>query len=231
VLGLTLSAWAWHPSGSGMSNAYTQYRHLAIEGAKPSPSPRQISEIESLLGRPLPVSFREFLQVGNGGYVEYVVDVETGEGRTEPISFCSFFSAGGGDIGTLLGETIFARENISLPDGVLPIARDGGGCMLYLDLTDEGRGRVVAFIHGLPAWAGLRTESAFVELASSFDEYVARLRINREVALDHLEHDATEIAHVVATEKWLDIGFPDWRSDGQLCAAVANARTRLHHAS
>lgn len=210
-----------------MSRSYTQFRHLAIEGAKPPASLQQLSRIESVLGKRLPGSFREFLAVANGGYVEYVVDVQTGGGQLEPISFCSFFSTEDGTSGTFLGEIRFARDNINLPHGVLPIARDGGGSMLYLDLTNEGQGRVVGFIHGLPEWAGLRTKSAFVELAASFDDYVAKLRIDREAALDHLQHDVEELEHLIATERWLDIGFPEWRSDMELAEAAANARLRM----
>ena len=47
--------------------------------------------------------------------------------------------------------------------------------MLYLELTPEGRGRVVAFVHGLPAWAGHHEADAFVVLAGSFDGCLASL--------------------------------------------------------
>ena len=102
-----------------------------------------------------------------------------------------------------MGELRSAREYQKLPRGVLPFARDGGGSMVYLDLSAEGRGRVVAFVDGLPEWTGLRTEPAFVELAPSFEEYVRKLRIDRESVIHQLMHDAKNVRHVDATEEWL----------------------------
>ena len=208
---------------------YSRFRHLAIERAKPAPTEAELAEIEALLGASLPVSFRDFLQVANGGYLEFVIDVPLGDGKTEPLSFCGVFSTEDGDFcdETFVGEIRAAREYQRIPPGVLPFARDGGGSIVYLDLTDQGRGRVVAFVEGLPPWAGKRTESAFVEVASSFDEYVEKLKINRGDVLDTLRNDVREPAHVDATEEWLDIVMPAWRDDPDLAAAVREARNRV----
>ena len=208
---------------------YTRFRHLAIERAKPPPTNAQLAAIEALLGASLPASFREFLQVAHGGFLEYVVDVPFGNGKSEPLSFCSIFSAEDGDFcdETFVGEIRSGRQYVKLPPGVLPFARDGGGSMVYLDLSPEGHGRVVAFVEGLPAWTGLRSESTFVELASSFDAYVNKLRIDRDAVMDHLVHDATTVAHVDATEEWLNIGMPSWRDDSELTVAVSDARRRV----
>lgn len=212
-----------------MSTHYARFRHLAIERAKPAPTKEQVAAIESLLGASLPASFRDFLQVANGGYLEYVIDVPFGEGRSEPLSFCGIFSAEDGDFcdETFVGEIRSSREYQKIPSGVLPFARDGGGSMAYLDLSAEGNGRVVAFVQGLPEWAGLRTKSEYIELASSFDEYVKKLRIDREAVIDHLTHDARNVGHVDATEEWLDIGMPSWREDSEIEGAVSAARGRV----
>ena len=85
----------------------------------------------------------------------------------------------------------------------------------------------MAFVEGLPEWTGLRTESAFIELARSFDEYVDKLRIDREMVIDQLRQDAKTIAHVDATEEWLYIGMPKWREDAEMVGAVAEARRRI----
>ncbi|MCE9547334.1 MAG: SMI1/KNR4 family protein [Planctomycetia bacterium] len=214
-----------------MRTSFARFRHLAIERAKPAPTAAQLAAIEELLGASLPPTFREFLQVANGGYLEYFIDVPWGEGKSEPLSFCSFFSADEGDFcdETLIGEIRSAREYQNVPSGVLPIARDGGGSILYLDLSQEGRGRVIAFVEGLPEWAGLRTESAFVELASSFDEFIGKLRMDRAAVIDHLKHNASNSGHVDATEEWLDIGMPSWRDDSEIVAAVTEARRRVVH--
>ncbi len=208
---------------------YSRFHHLAIERAKPAPTESEFAAIEALLGASLPASFRDFLSVANGGYMEYEIDVPMSNGRTEPLSFCGIVSADEGTFcdETFLGEIRSAREYQKIPSGVLPFARDGGGSIVYLDLTAEGKGRVVAFVEGLPEWAGLRTQSAFIEIAPSFDSYVERLRIDRDAVIDHLTHDATELSHLEATEEWLDIGMPKWRDDAELLEVVHAARGRL----
>ena len=152
---------------------YSRYRHLAIERAKPPPTDTQLAAVEALLGANLPASFRDFLRVANGGYLQYVVDVPTGSGKIEPLCFGSIFSADEGTFcdETFVGEIRSQREYVKILQGVLPFARDGGGSVVYLDLSRKGHGRVVAFVMGLPEWTGKRTDSAFIELASSFDEY------------------------------------------------------------
>ena len=92
---------------------YSRFRHLAIERAKLAPTAAQLAAIESLLGAPLPASFREFLRVANGGYSEYVVDVPVGDGKTERLCFCSIFSADDGDFcdETFIGEIIVVKTN------------------------------------------------------------------------------------------------------------------------
>ena len=50
-----------------------------------------------------------------------------------------------------MGEIRSAREYVKIPQGVLPFARDGGGSVVYLDLSREGNGRVVAFVMDRPA--------------------------------------------------------------------------------
>ena len=70
-----------------MSNLvnYSRFRHLAIERAKPAPTDAQLAAIEATLEASLPALFREFLQVANGGYLEYVIDVPFDDGKSEPL--------------------------------------------------------------------------------------------------------------------------------------------------
>jgi len=202
---------------------YAVFRHLAITGARPAPTRPQLAAIESLLGARLPEPYVEFLRVANGGYVEYAIDVPVAPGSTEPMSFSSIFAAA-----DLPEETRVAREISKIPAGVLPFARTGGDSVAYLDLTPEGAGRVVAFVTSLPEWTGSsRHEPAFIPLADSFDAFVAKLYISRELVLDQLEHDANERSHVEATEAFLDIGLPAWRTDARLAAAVRAAYARV----
>ena len=209
--------------------SYTKYRHLAIEGAKGPPSESQLRAIEDELGAKLPLSFKQYLDVANGGYLEYEIDVPTGTGQLEPLSFCGLFSA---DIGTFCDETFVGeirsgREYTKIPKGVLPFARDGGASIVYLDLSSAGNGRVVAFVEGLPSWTSKRTESAFIELASSFDEYVDKLKVDLDAVVDHLENDVAELSHIAAIEELLDMSLPNWRSNSSLVSAIQAARELL----
>ena len=210
--------------------SHTQYRHLAFEGAKSPPTEEQLRAIEEELGAELPLSFKEYLTAANGGYLEYTIEVRMKSGKTEFMSFCGLFSA---DIGafcdeTFIGEIRSGREYAKIPKGVLPFARDGGASIVYLDLTPEGNGRVVAFVMGLPEWTGLRTESAFIEVASSFDDYVDKLRIDVDAVIDHLEHDVTELSEITAIEERLDVGMPGWRSNSHVVTTIQAARDRIN---
>nr|AGC71470.1 hypothetical protein [uncultured bacterium A1Q1_fos_91] len=210
-----------------MSFEYSRYRHLAIERAEPPPTRVELLRLQWFLGARLPASYRAFLEVGNGGEVDYVVDVPLACGGHESLSFSSFFSTHGTTFGSLLFEAKAAREYAKAPKGVLPIARSGGSSMLCLDLSTEGNGRVMAFVQGLPAWTGLREQSHYTELAESFDAYVGLLRIDREHVLDVLARDAKQVSHVDAMEAWLTIGLPEWREDDLITNAIALARARI----
>ncbi len=86
---------------------YTQYRHLALEGAKPAPTAQQIAAIETLLEAPLPPAFLAFLQVANGAWFDYTTDVPDGNGGVEKMGFNTFFSA---DEGDFCDETWWAKS-------------------------------------------------------------------------------------------------------------------------
>lgn len=208
---------------------YNRYRNLAIGRAQLAPSDAEVAAVEDLLGAVLPESFKDFLQVANGGNIDYMVDVPMGNGKTEALSFSALFSTGGGKPGdeTFLGEIRLLREHMKIPKGVLPIARDGGGSLLFLDLSPQGNGRVIAFVLGLPEWTGLRTESAFLEIAKSFDEYIDKLYIDRTELLYQIANDLTQEEYIDAMEEYLDIGLPDWRKDREVATAIQTARSKL----
>src|SRR6185436_10198536 len=166
--------------------SYTKYRHLAIEHAKAPPSESQLHAIEDELGAELPLSFKQYLDVANGGYLEYIIDVPTGTGNSRPFHSV-VFSADTGTFcdETFVGEIRSGRDYTKIPKRILPFARDGGGSIVYLDLSSAGNGRVVAFVEGLPSWASKRTGPAFIELASSFDEYVDKLKLDLYAVVNH----------------------------------------------
>lgn len=151
-----------------------KYRHVEILSSEGPPEPAEIGKVEALLGAKLPTDFLDFLQVANGGFHEYCVRVPP---ENEVISFGDIYLAGPDSrgeygIGTLVGEIGAAKSWAQTPDAVLPFARDGAGSEVLLDLTQDGKGKVVAYIHGLPEWAAPIQEDRFIELAPSFAEYI-----------------------------------------------------------
>lgn len=149
------------------------YRQIEIYDSKGPPTDDEVREVEELVVAKLPTDYLDFLKVANGGYFEFCVDV-----GGETFSFGDVFRAGkdaAGDygFGTLIGEVMSARSGFfEIPKQVLPFAQDGGGSSVFLDLSEQGGGRVVAFVHGLPEWAGGSQEDKFIEVARSFSEYI-----------------------------------------------------------
>lgn len=208
---------------------YEAYRHLAIERADPAPTPEELDAIEEALCATLPASFVEFLRFANGVCLEaYVVHVTDERGAVDAVGPIAFFSASRtAGFGTFVGEIHAAREHVAIPPGVLPFGRAGSSSMVYLDLSPGGEGRVVAHLESYPAWTGLRERSAFVDLAPSFDEFLARLHVDREALLEDLTGQGLALHHIEATEEFLNIGLPGWRNDEQLMEAVAQALARV----
>jgi hypothetical protein len=160
----------------------TQYKHVTIVNYDGPPTSDEIAALETELGAGLPPKFRDFLDVANGGYLPYLVNVPPAPDG-EPMSFNRIFSTrpnANGELsyGTFIGELRNKPKMLGIPDKVLPFADDGGGSSIYLDLTVEGKGRVVAFIHGLPSWTGLREQDAFVEVADTFSHFVGQLYVD-----------------------------------------------------
>ena len=198
---------------------YTRFRTLAISGAT-APTDAELAAIEKELGTPLPTDAREFLEVACGGTIEQLLDVSVPGGGMEPMCFASILFAA-----YLVAEIRNFRELVHLPPGVLPFATDAGGSMLFLDLSSEGGGRVVAFVHGLPAWTGLRTESSYVTVGSSLDDFVRKLYVDRDELLTTLR-GASESKYVDATEEFLEITLPSWHDDIEIAEAMREARAR-----
>ena len=196
---------------------FTRYKHLAIDDFAGKPTPSEIEAIERKLEAKLPPDFVAFLDVANGGYLDYCIRVPPSP-EGEVLSFCGLYSTkpdSNGHYGheTFLGEIEFERRYKNIPKGVLPFARDGGSSVVYLDLTPEGAGRVVAFVHGLPSWTGLRQDDAYIEVAKSFAEFVDLLYVDLDEAKELLEDALIEQdqERITAIKEFLDISAPGWQ--------------------
>ncbi|MDQ8030781.1 MAG: SMI1/KNR4 family protein [Bordetella sp.] len=197
----------------------SRYQHLVIRDPAPAPTSSELAHLTSLLGADLPDSFLKYLKVANGGYLEYSIEIESGS-EIESVSFCGLLSTNASAGEAFEHHIALWRKNIQMPLGILPFAHDGGGSTVFLDLTSAGRGRVVAYVHGLPEWAGKRADDRTLELASSFDKYVAKLQVDREALLDHLAYDVTTIAELEDIREFIELAIPTWQDDSEMSGAI-----------
>lgn len=153
------------------------FRNFIIYNPQEPPTEEEINAIETLLEAKLPQEFLDFLTFANGGTFNYCIEIPQ---INDVLSFCSIFSTKDKNSFDNIYETFIYeikeyRKSFNLPPQVLPFAVDGGGSPLFLDLTESGKGRIVAFVHGLPEWTGRAGEDAFIEIASGFDSYLEKL--------------------------------------------------------
>jgi hypothetical protein len=203
-----------------MAGTYSKYRHVVIADYLGAPDAECTASLEASLMTRLPKSFREFLDVANGGEMDfYYVDIDHPEMKV-PRSFSILYGSKprrpGSPFGVFEHEIKLSREAAQLPPQVLPFARDNSGCELYLDLTDyedTGEDRVVAFIHGMPDLDGQPKDNAWVTVALHFDDYIAQLKLDEEYCREQLgiaveNRDRERQAKLV---DFLDQAAPDWR--------------------
>jgi cell wall assembly regulator SMI1 len=176
-----------------------------------------LDEVERAIGRPLPRDYRGFLEAAHGGTVQYAVRLPPDDPDGDWLEFSELFTAVGEGPGTLIGEWRSSPRNYFarfLPAPVLPVANDGGGSVLLLDLREETHGQVWAYVHGLPPWAGGDARNSGGLVAESWTEYLSMLTVNEELARDIWEdaRDGAEPGWLPSVVHWLDAGLPGWRS-------------------
>jgi hypothetical protein len=196
--------------------AHVRYRNVVVYDPKEPPRDVDIEAIEREAGVSLPDEYKRFIRVANGGALEYGCRIRSG-GVEQFIEFGGLYSIGGDG---RRGDVLIELRNIpkcywhdQLPARCVPVARTGGESdTLYLDLTDEGYGRVFAFVNGRPAWTGRIQEDGLYELGTDWDAYLDSLSIEPEHAIEAWEasENATEEG-LRDVEAWLDSGVPDWR--------------------
>ncbi len=206
-------------------SVYRRYRHLALSGSKPPPTGADVEAVERILGAALPRSYLDFLAVGNGSVCSGTIELQDVGGRRERLAFSEFYELGQGKDCRLLREYREIRRLMKSPRQVLPIARDGMGSELFLDLTAEGGGRVVAFVDALPEWAGARA-SGLVVAASSFEDYLSRVEVTHEEVIETVTDGTSDQAELEEALEWLEIVMPGWKDDPEVEAALEAARLR-----
>lgn len=199
------------------------YRDKVIFGPFSDPDPDELAELETVVRVRLPTPYRAFLQVANGGRLDYHVRLPAEAGR-EVIPFWHLYRLGAGDpakkgFGTLPGEygnrnSLWISEFASL-ERMLPIADDSSSNLLCLDLDPKTWGRVVAFIYGLPAWTGLTQHDVGAVVGDDFDAYLDGLFIAEDDARYKwvsAQHPTVSAQRRDAVRLWLDLGLPGWRT-------------------
>ena len=202
-----------------MEKKLTRHRDLVISNALETPTSEEIARLEAELGTSLPPAYRAFLDDANGGDLGfYYLDVHHPE-MVVPRSFGFLYGtkpkSPGMPIGSFEFEIAESRTHAQLPREVLPFARDDSGCEVFLDLTAEGKGSVIAFIQGIEGWENQPKENAYVFIADSFEDYLGMLKLEKEFCAEQLatavqQDSEAEISHMV---QFLNMAYPEWRKD------------------
>ncbi|GAA4249462.1 SMI1/KNR4 family protein [Dactylosporangium darangshiense] len=173
-----------------------RYRGRTFFGPFEPVDPADLAAVEADLGGPLPPGYRALLEAVNGGTAHYTIDI-----GGEPLGFELFSAAA------------LRREVPRRPPGadLMPIAADGGGSLLFL----APDGRVVAFVHGLPAWTGRSPQDAMHEVAGDIEQYLDRLALDDDT-VELLWQDAEDLEPDdewrIAVETFLDAESQGWRN-------------------
>lgn len=147
------------------------------EGGRPVRRPRptrdQLSMVERFVGAKLPAAYIALLLYSNGGHPEIDTFI-VGNNEHATWDVCRFFHLAPEEslpeaTTNLLWQYRHRWKNA--PQKILPIACDGGGNLICLDLTDTGAGRVVLWVHDEP-------NIPLLHVADSFDQFIDGLTTN-----------------------------------------------------
>jgi hypothetical protein len=202
-----------------------RFRHVLIKNPLGPFLPEELNKVEQELGAALPALFTEFLTVAHGGTVEFIANAES-----EEVSLGMVFAVGPdkqGEYGngTLLGELRKHRAEMGIPHQVLPFSQGGGDAWHYLDMTPEKGGSVVIYLEGLPEWTGRSDESAFVQVAPTFEAFLNALHVDESDAIGNLRN-ALAKGHkdwTAANLEYLQLCLPEWRQTYPELAADAES--------
>lgn len=138
---------------------------------RPQPTSDQISFVESLIGVKLPASYTEFLTFSNGGHPELDTFYFEIEGLQDEWNVNYFFCISSNP--NAYGDVVwnYKRYQTMIPEKVLPIADDGSGNLICLDLAKPKKESVVLWVHDA-------FEHQLRLVADSFEEFIDSLAKN-----------------------------------------------------
>ncbi|WP_027482897.1 SMI1/KNR4 family protein [Deinococcus pimensis] len=186
------------------------YRNVVFDNVSRPASPEDIASLEVALGASLPRDVVEFLSVVNGADCAFSMDVTLADGSSRNVALQEWYGVEGPT--TFEHALDFVRETFQVPREVLPIANSNAQHFFFVDLTEQGGGRVVAFVQGQPGWTGRNTAPEFVTVANSLMELLDELSLDDdtvEMLQEELGNDEEEDQRI---ERILDVGRPGWRA-------------------
>lgn len=129
-----------------------------------------LRSVEELVGKRLPSGYVEFLRFSNGGYPELDTFEYESVGGQREWSGTRFFHVSA-DPGSTEG-VIWNHRNWypGAPHTLLPIAENGFGDYLLLDLANDKNDRIVIWWHEIPD-----EEQSFDHTGLSFEQMIDRL--------------------------------------------------------
>jgi cell wall assembly regulator SMI1 len=139
---------------------------------RPAPSVAEITLLEQELEAKLPQDYLDFLQFSNGGHPEVDTFYVTTGRVVQDWGISRFFN--------LTPEQPSSEElthNLrwfwaEVANGLLPIANDGGGNLICLDLRDGSYGSILLWVHDVGE------KGLFIPVADSFGELMDSLEVN-----------------------------------------------------
>ncbi len=142
---------------------------LSFADSAPAVTEDDLQRFERTIGFQLPMSYRAFLKEVNGGYPKLdTFQTESGDIRTASAFYQLTFTEDSEDL--LWNYTMYQKV---LPPWLLPIAYDGGGNQILLDLSSEQHGRVLTWDHETGSvWGGAKSFEAFVDSLYLNPEYI-----------------------------------------------------------
>jgi hypothetical protein len=144
-------------------------RHFGVP-VRPPPTPGQIAFVEDLIGTKLPSSYVALLMFCNGGWPEINTFYDRTEGSCQEWGVNRFFHICSDIESTASVVWNYRHRWPGAAREILPIAGDGMGNLICLDLTEPGRDRMIVSVHDDP-------DLPIVEIADSFEEFIDSLTL------------------------------------------------------
>jgi hypothetical protein len=114
---------------------------------RPQPTPEQLAFVENLVGAKLPRSYVAFLMFSNGGGPEVDTFYFEAEGVRYEWGINEFFHISSDHASTESVVWNYTHRWSGAQREVLPIADDGVGNLICLDLSETGNEKVVLWVH------------------------------------------------------------------------------------